>query len=335
LEPCIFSVVIPTHNRRAMLERCLGSLSRQTMAPSEFEVIVVDDGSTDDTETWLASGELPLPVLAVRTDNGGPARARNVGAARARGAYLAFTEDDVLVAPDWLERARRSLDEGGGDVLEGLTIEQRTRRALRRLEREHAWSFIPCNLFVRRRVFEELGGYDPEFFDAKTKLYFREDADLGFRILDGGYRADVAPDAIVEHPPMVLGAAASLRQARRHVFDPLLYRKHPRRFRRLIEVKTVWGVRVHRPQHYVALVTALGWVAALAGASARSGIVVGVGAAVGFGGSAAIRLKYQGLRGSLRLYRLRETAGFLALPLVYLGAVVRGCVRYRSLGALL
>ena len=96
------SVVIPTFNRIDTLPEVLEALARQEGAPS-FEVIVVDDGSTDDTADWLA--ERPhddLSLRALRQENRGPAAARNAGVAIARGEWVAFLGDDTVPAAGWL-----------------------------------------------------------------------------------------------------------------------------------------------------------------------------------------------------------------------------------------
>src|SRR6185503_13295826 len=73
------SVVIPTYNRRERLERVLKALERQDTKPSEFEVVVVDDGSTDGTSAWLSSQPMTYRLRSLSLQNGGPARARNAG----------------------------------------------------------------------------------------------------------------------------------------------------------------------------------------------------------------------------------------------------------------
>jgi glycosyltransferase involved in cell wall biosynthesis len=327
----LFSVIIPTHNRKATLERCLDALAAQEGGVADCEVIVVDDGSTDGTADAVAQHRYPFACTICSVPNAGPGRARNAGAARATGTFLAFTEDDVLPGSDWLASARRWLAEGNVDVLEGRTVREGDRADIRRFEPEPSPSFIPCNLFVRRAVFEQLGGYDDAFFDRKTGLYFREDADLGFRLLSAGYHAVLAGDVVVEHPLQFPDLASSLRHVRRYQFDPLLYRKHPGPYRSMIEVKSIGGMVLHRPLHYACLMYAALLAAAVAGAFLALPWVVPAALAGLFTCSWLVRFKYQSMR-ALRLYRLDETAGFAVLPAVYLASVVKGCFRFRSFG---
>lgn len=324
-----FSVVIPTFNRRESLLRCLRSLSSQTIPPDEFEVIVVDDGSTDGTNTTIESHGWPFAVRVLREQNSGPSAARNLGVSNARGEVIAFTEDDVEVRPDWLKNAAPHFADERVVLVEGRTVYSHTDVGVRRFEAGERHSFIPCNLFIRKETFTALGGYDPAFYDRRTGLYFREDADLGFRIMDTGASTRLAQDVMVEHPRQFGSLTACFRHVRRYMFDPLLYRKHPLRFRQMIEVKDLFGMRIHRPQHYLALayvVLVMAVIAALiAGADSTSLLLLGMV----FVCSVLFRYKYQGT-GALRFHRLGETFAFLILPLVYVASFLKGCVRFKS-----
>jgi glycosyltransferase involved in cell wall biosynthesis len=90
------SIVVPTYNRRARLERVLRGLDQQTVSPDLFEVVIVDDGSTDDTKPWLEANRARAYAVTVATQqNGGPSRARNRGMQEARGELVLFLDDDV------------------------------------------------------------------------------------------------------------------------------------------------------------------------------------------------------------------------------------------------
>lgn len=329
-----FSVVIPTYNRQAQLALCLDALASQSLDVRLFEVIVVDDGSTDGSAENVRKRAFPFPCKVLTVPNGGASEARNRGIKEARGGFIALTEDDVIPDSEWLAAAKRDLDAGGIDVLEGRTVYLGTATDVRRFEKTGIPSFIPCNLFVRRTVFDDVGGYDPAFFDARAHLYFREDADLGFRLLDAGYTVAFGREAVVAHPRQFGELRECLRHSRRYVFDPLLYRKHPLRYRACIEVKTIGGITIHRPQHlvallYVACLAGMAWSATYGSLRWMTGL-----AAVAFVCSCLFRYRYQGIR-TLRLHRLKDTIGFLAVPIVYIGAVCKGCIRYRTVGPLL
>jgi len=328
------SVVIPTHNRKHLLLQCLDSLERQSLGMDRFEVIVVDDGSTDGTIEELRRRPRVFAFNYLRIENSGPSQARNAGTASILGEYIAFTEDDVIVDEDWLKNGLTLLESKSLAMLEGRTVYARTRKDVRRFERTQRPSFIPCNLFVRKDVFDRLGGYDPSFYDAKTHLYFREDADFGFRVLAAGLRTAMGTDVLVEHPPQFTSLSSCFRHVRRYVFDPLLYRKHPMLFRQLIEVKDVGRITVHRPYHALALTYAclIAWLV-FELIFART-VFLPIIITLAFSCSMLFRYRYQGKR-AMMLYKLHETFAFMVLPVVYLASLVRGCIRYRSFRALL
>ncbi|ROO88314.1 CDP-glycerol:poly(glycerophosphate) glycerophosphotransferase [Actinocorallia herbida] len=114
----ILSVVVPFHNVAEYLDSCLSSLAAQTV--TDLEVIMVDDGSTDDgariAESWTVRDER---FRLIRREHGGPGAARNTGVARARGAFLAFADGDDVVPPDAYDLMLRTLERTGSDLVSG------------------------------------------------------------------------------------------------------------------------------------------------------------------------------------------------------------------------
>jgi GT2 family glycosyltransferase len=299
-----------------------------------MEVIVAVDGSTDGTAEYLRSLTLPFPLTVIELENGGAGKARNAAVARAEGRYLAFTEDDVAPDPSWLARAFTVLRNDACDVLEGHTAYPGGDAGVRRFEKDMSASFIPCNLFIRREIFNRVGGYSPEYFDRRSGLYFREDSDLGFRLRDAGARIVIDPALVVIHPLQFQTMAECFRHARRYRFDALLYKRHPRLYRQSIEAKSFGGLTLHRPQHYVALLDVLGLAALVVGLAAGTLPLAVCGLCVVAFCGILFRYKYQGA-GWWRIDRVNETLGFSVLPFVYLGALLKGCVRYKVMGVLL
>ena len=240
-----FSVVVPTRGDPARLANLLDALDRQTLPRERFEIILAPDQA--DLSPGIAARVATAGIRTVRRPGrSGPGAARNRGAAEARGEFIAFTEDDVTPAADWLERAlARLAADPSLDVLEGITVKP-FGRPVRMLDAGvPAW--LPTNLFVRRALFERAGGYHEGFFDPVNGVYFREDSDFGFTLEEAGARIARAPEVRVEHPVEHPGFLDPLRWARRYQMDALLARRHPRLFRERIEVHRIGPFRLRRP----------------------------------------------------------------------------------------
>lgn len=99
------SVIIPTYNRKEILKKCLNALFNQTYPKSDCEIIVIDDGSTDGTETTVREimEKSPVGLKYFKQENKGPAAARNVGIKNANGKIILFIGDDIIATPTLLE----------------------------------------------------------------------------------------------------------------------------------------------------------------------------------------------------------------------------------------
>lgn len=117
-----FSIVIPTYNRPDRLQQCLQSITQIDYARDRFEVIVVDDGSTQPMDAVVHPFQTDLNLTLIRKVNGGPAYARNIGAAQARGQYLVFTDDDCQPNPHWLQAIEAQLQHQPPALVGGHTI---------------------------------------------------------------------------------------------------------------------------------------------------------------------------------------------------------------------
>jgi len=225
------SVIIPAYNAEKTLAQCLSACLNQTLPA--HEIIVVDDGSTDDTARIAAS----FPVRYVRQNNAGPASARNRGAACAAGDIVVFTDADCIPEPDWLEQLLKGFADDTAAVGGTYGIANPGSRLARMIHQEivdrHARlpgevDFLGSfNVAYRRDIFDSLHGFDEQFREASG-----EDNDLAYRIQDLGGRMRFMPKARVAHyHPERLWPY--LRTQMRHGFWRVrLYAKHPRRVRR-------------------------------------------------------------------------------------------------------
>lgn len=240
----LFSVVVPTRGSAAKLLPLLDSLARQTFHRERFEILVSFDGVEPSAE--ICGRLAAIGARAIESpERRGPGAARNRAAREATGDYLAFTEDDCKPADDWLASAADRLQrEPAIDLLEGATTRP-DGRPTRRPDPNHL-HYLPTNLFVRRSLFVDVGGYCEEFYDAKREIYFREDSDLGFTLEERGAKTARDASARVIHPLEHLAYFDPLRWARRYEMDPLLRGRHPDRFRDRIEIHRFGPVTFRR-----------------------------------------------------------------------------------------
>jgi glycosyltransferase involved in cell wall biosynthesis len=236
------SVVVPTYRRPDLLARCLEALARQDFPADEYEVVVADDAASDDTcrkvEEFAARSAPAVRYVAV-TGRHGPAAARNAGWHQARGAVIAFTDDDTVPDAGWLRAGAEAfardeeLAAATGQVVVPLPPlprdSERNEAGLQTAE------FVTANCFCRRSVLEALGGFDPEF-----RVAWREDSDLHFRLLEAGCKLVKVPAAVVVHPVRPAPWGGCVWQQKKCLYDALLFRKHPALFRRHIRPRCPW-----------------------------------------------------------------------------------------------
>lgn len=228
------SVVVPTHDRVDRLRLLLAALRAQSLGPERFEVVVVDDASPGDTGTALREelerGELRLDVHR-HQHNQGSGAARQTGWRAARGAWIAFTDDDCVPAPDWLENALEAANRNPEAIIQGRTdpapgeLEALPawRRAFTRTIRVVAFdaAFQTCNIVYPRDLLERVGGFDV----AEFPRWPGEDADLGWRAVAAGAEVAFADEIRVHHAVNDLGALGKLRHAAS--WDMKFYARHP------------------------------------------------------------------------------------------------------------
>jgi glycosyltransferase involved in cell wall biosynthesis len=206
------SVVIPTMNKVALLEQTLDALLVQDMAPGdEWEIVVVNDGSTDGTGSFLESrsgtGEASLVVVSPPA-NVGRARARNLGARSARGNWILFLDDDIVAPPGLLRAHLAHLEANPGcgvigyavtepDLVDGPHFHYLDSRGAAGLQSGAAPGrfFVTQNASVPRRAFLDVGGFDEEF-----STYGFEDMEVAFRLEeDAGIRFLALAEPVPRH----------------------------------------------------------------------------------------------------------------------------------------
>ncbi|GMU53830.1 MAG: glycosyl transferase [Candidatus Xenobia bacterium] len=207
----MISIIVPAYRSQQLVGRCLRSLAAQSR--SDFEVIVVDDGSPDGTleaARHAVAGDPRFAVLS-RPRRGGAAAARNTALAHSRGEWLAFIDADSWAEPDWLERLLAPLEAGQADCVGGPDLVPADDPLVSRCV---GWSvdsplatgglrwgstrlvrYLPGtgNMALARTFYQRVGGFDERFHDAG------EDKEWLFRVARAGARMLYLPEAPVWH----------------------------------------------------------------------------------------------------------------------------------------
>jgi len=234
------SVIIPTYNRKDSLLRTLDSLSRQTFPADRFEVIVMDDGSTDGTEE-IAEETFPFILRYVYQTNSGGVVARNRGASEAQGDLLVFLDDDMSPLADYIVSLAKAHGDAKALILRGqLTPWSKADSMFARVQ--YAEQKEPCvgigcfasnNLALRREAFFDLGGFrDVVPDDAEHKGGLWADLEFAYRALQAGFRFRTVSGAKVIHRDYAvqsLGVAAKRAQMVSRLAIPVL-RRYPELF---------------------------------------------------------------------------------------------------------
>eukprot|EP00240_Pyramimonas_obovata_P002085 CAMPEP_0118950294 /NCGR_PEP_ID=MMETSP1169-20130426/51118_1 /TAXON_ID=36882 /ORGANISM="Pyramimonas obovata, Strain CCMP722" /LENGTH=439 /DNA_ID=CAMNT_0006897103 /DNA_START=1 /DNA_END=1316 /DNA_ORIENTATION=+ len=243
----LWSVVIPTYNRLPILTKALLALENQTIDAavgiSAYEVVVVDDGSTDGTIEFLQENDAKFPhVRLIRQDvNGGPGKARNRGVLAARGEVVVFIDSDLVVTPTFLQSHAEQLDQArqqrGGDdrvftygrVVNTDNFEDPTAEPFKVTDMSAAF-FATGNVAISRQQLMATGTADGPF-DTEFSEYGWEDLELGERLKNRGVEIVQCPEAVGYHyhPQFTLDQVPSLirQEQQRGRNGVRFFQKHP------------------------------------------------------------------------------------------------------------
>lgn len=255
------SVVIPTYNRKPILEKCLRAMEQQQLPADspvqEYEIVIVDDGSTDGTVSWLQESASEFPhVRLFEQDHKGPAIARNLGVQKATGDIIVFIDSDLVVLPDFLHHhgteLKRAYEDKGSDrvftygrVVNTCNFDEPTSEPFKVTDYSQAF-FATGNVAIARHWLEAAGLFDTQF-----QLYGWEDLELGVRLKNLGLSLVKVPAAVGYHwhPPFSLDQVPRLidQEIQRGRMGVLFYQKHPTwNVRMMIQMtwlhRVLWGV---------------------------------------------------------------------------------------------
>lgn len=252
------SVVIATFNRAGPLVRALEALNRQSLAVEEFEVIVVDDGCTDDTLARCRSFQPSYQLTIFSQENLGPAQARNAGAEKASGRLLLFLDDDIVAAPSLLSthvEAHRNAPLQQSVVIGYLPTRLGTQRGLYASALRGWWEamfdrmsqpgrrfaytdFLSGNVSMPAATFHNVGGFEP-------MLRCHEDYELGYRLIEAGACFQFSRSAMGYHEEVTDLARSLRRQIDEGMADVWLAEHHPSLIETL-RLYTFYGSRLAR-----------------------------------------------------------------------------------------
>lgn len=234
------AVVVATHDRAGLLPRLVAALEAQHDVPA-YEVVIVDDASTDDT--WRVLEHLAARTsLSLRIErlprNAGPATARNVGWRSTSAPVVAFTDDDCAPTPTWLAALVEA--SASADVVQGRTIpDPAQREALGPFSRTldiagEDGFYQTCNIAYRREILQRLDGFHEQF-----RFPAGEDTDLAWRARELGATTCFAADAIVHHDVRPSSFTVAVRDTWRWQAAALAVSRHPG-LRRVFASHYVW-----------------------------------------------------------------------------------------------
>lgn len=255
------SVVIPTYNRRPILEKCLRAMEQQVLRPGGgvegYEIVLVDDGSTDGTVHWLQAQAAEFPhVRLFERNHGGAAAARNFGVEQAQGDTIVFIDSDLVVLAGFLQHHADALNrfrqtQGSdraftyGRVVNTCNFEDPTSEPFKLTDYSQAF-FATGNVAIARHWLLTAGLFDTQFTQ-----YGWEDLELGVRLKNLGLVLVKCPEAVGYHwhPPFAVEDLPALidQEMQRARMGLVFYQKHPTFDVRLMIQMTwlhrlLWGV---------------------------------------------------------------------------------------------
>lgn len=227
------TVAIPTYNRAGRLRETLAGVTRQAYPAGDYEILVIDNNSTDETAAVVAefAAAAPAPRRLLETRQGLD-HARNRAIAEARGGIIVFADDDILVGPDWLLEltkpfaASEQIAAVGGEVIpvfpDGLPAWVKDWHGPLAFRSdagplEGAQSPMGANLAIRRGVFAALGPFHTALDRSAGNYFSGGDAEMVRRIRGAGLEVWFAPAAAVRH--QMPASRTTFRYAARHAFD--------------------------------------------------------------------------------------------------------------------
>ncbi len=245
------SIVIPAYNRAKPLKKIILSLVSQKYRKTHIEIIIVDDGSTDNTLSIIK----PIikkhrEIRYIHQENKGPAAARNAGARVSKGSIIGFIDSDVIahkrLIPGVLESFAKNIN---ADGIEGRVVVpegpvKKTAFA-HYAENKTGGRWLTCNFFLKKKVFLKTGG-----FDERYRHPVREDTDFGFALKKINANILFDKNIVIYHPVYKSGYKVFLKNAFYGIYEPLLFKKYPLMYLKNLKWTDSWFFPVYYAGYY-------------------------------------------------------------------------------------
>ena len=194
----LISIIIPTRNRKKILKKCLQALNKQSINNNKFEIIIIDDGSTQDIETMIKSLNLKPKLKYHYQKHSGPAKSRNKGIKLAAGKYIIFIDDDIIVNEQFVEKHLNKLLNNDKVIVHGPVIHTNNldnpTAAEKKIRDFSSAFFATGNASIKKSYLKEAGLFNENFYE-----YGWEDLEFGKRLKQLNLKAVTAENAIGYH----------------------------------------------------------------------------------------------------------------------------------------
>lgn len=225
------SVIIPSYNRKEILQECLKALFNQSYPENKYEIILVDDGSTDGTEKMISELNTPSNLTYIRNEKRiGQPKSRNKAIDIARGKYTIFVDSDIIVVPEFISEHLRYHRLHGDSIVNGQLIYISDLKEVGE-KRKGFWdisfsSFNTANVSVRREHLDQVGSFDMDLLP-----YGWQDVELGYRLRKMGLKSRKNRKAIGYHYRQWADtsnfAFLKEKELMRGMSGAIYYKKHP------------------------------------------------------------------------------------------------------------
>jgi|WetSurMetagenome_2_1015567.scaffolds.fasta_scaffold141767_2 glycosyltransferase involved in cell wall biosynthesis len=307
----VVSIVIASH-RKDYIRKCVDRCLETIVDTSAAEVLVIADYPVEDLTALYPR------VLWVYCPDKSIPKKRNIGIERARGEVVGFIDDDCIPFENWVTNAVKYLRNNPRDAgVAGHTIVERREGVsypLGEFKRLESPSFRTNNIFYRKNVLSTIGNFDERF------LLQREDIDLAFSILESGLLIGHCPDVRVLHACREGEPWDLMKNCINRRFDPLLYKKHGKQYRKWIKTPFTPSIGLMLLIHVIFLIVLF-----------YGRTFVGFAAAMEAIGTLAMAMRRNYRNGFDIVQLFCDGASYVAAPLVLLGALVHGSIKFKKL----